>query len=159
MEPQTVRQILEESLRELVKKDGHLFENDVNERTIAARLAIYLQPRFPEYSVDADYNRDGNRPKRLAVLTRECDGYRNEKDESLAVPDLIVHRRGPGGPNLLVLEIKKTTNRDKGGCDRFRLLAFREQLGYTYGALIICETRKGRSADAAITEWLEDGWQ
>ena len=66
-----------------------------------------------------------------------------------------MHLRGPEGPNLLVLELKKTTNPDKGHCDRLRLHAFREQLGYRYGALIVCETRKDREPAITVAEWLE----
>jgi hypothetical protein len=92
-------------------------------------------------------------PKRLN-LPPECGGYRNENDQSLAVPDVIVHRREPEGPNLLVLELKKTTNPDKGKgqCDRVRLRAFRDQIGYRYGALV-SETRKGRAPAFVIAEW------
>jgi len=112
-----------------------------------------LQARFKEYKVDADYTRAGKVPKRLN-LPKECAGYRNEDEQSLAVPDVIVHQRGDAGPNLLVLELKKTTNRDKGECDRLRLRAFRDQLGYRYGALIMCETRKGREPAISVLEWL-----
>jgi hypothetical protein len=152
MDAETVMKKLGVALQEVLKSDRHLLETDGGERSIAARLAMYLQKEFPEYKVDADYNRDGKVPKRL-TLPAECKGYRNEDDQSLAVPDVIVHFRGTEGPNLLVLELKKTTNPDKGHCDRLRLQAFREQLGYQYGALIICETRKGREPAIEIAEW------
>lgn len=155
MDTDEVRNRLNNALGELVENDRHLFATDGGERSIAARLAMYLQNRFPGYKVDADYNRAGKVPKRLRVPA-ECAGYRNENDESLAVPDVIVHRRGPEGPNLLVLELKKTTNPDKGDCDRIRLRAFREQIGYRYGALIVCETRIGRQPAVTIAEWLDE---
>jgi hypothetical protein len=150
---QDVRKRLDDALREVVKSDRHLFETDAGERSIAARLAMYLQNVFPGYKVDAEYNRAGDVPKRLN-LPLQCAGYRNEESQSLAVPDVIVHRRGSVGPNPLVLELKKTTNPDKGHCDRVRLRAFREQIGYCYSALIVCETRKGRESDIMIAEWL-----
>lgn len=149
-----VRNRLNDAILEVVKSDRYLFETDVGERTIAARLAMYLQPAFPEYKVDTDYNRAGEMPKRLK-LPPECANYRNENEESLAVPDVIVHGRGTPGPNLLVLELKKTTNPDKGDCDRVRLRAFKEQIGYCHGALILCETRKGREPEMSV-EWLDE---
>jgi hypothetical protein len=152
MKPDEVRDRVNDALGQLLKGDRHLFETDGGERSIAARLAMYLQDRFPGFAVDADYNRAGKFPKRLR-LPLECAGYRNENDESLAVPDVIVHRRGPEGPNLLVLELKKTTNPDKGDCDKLRLQAFREQIGYRYGALIVCETRNNREPAVTIAEW------
>lgn len=155
MEAAEVRERLGDALQEAVETDRHLFENNVGERTIAARLAMYLQKRFPEHAVDADYNRDGGDPKRLIGLPEKCARYRNEDGRSLAIPDVIVHERGREGPNLLVLELKKTTNRDQGDCDRLRLRAFLDQYGYHYGALILCETRDGHDPAIAILEWLE----
>jgi hypothetical protein len=153
MDEEDVKARLARGLAEVVKNDRYLFETDNGERAIAARLAACLQREFADFNVDAEYNRAGKQPKRLR-LPEECAKYRNENEESLAVPDVIVHRRGAEGPNLLVLELKKTTNPDKGACDRVRLHAFREQLGYTYGALIICETRKGREPAMTVAEWV-----
>jgi hypothetical protein len=55
-------------------------------------------------------------------LPVECVCNRNDDDQSLAVPDLIVNRRGRAGPNLLVLELNKTTNPDNGHCDQSQIL-------------------------------------
>lgn len=72
----------------------------------------------------------------------------------MVVPDVIVHR-GANGPNLLVLELKKTTNRKGSGCDGQRVRAFRSELHYRYGALIVCETRRGRDPGVSVLEWLQ----
>lgn len=135
--------------------DRYLLENDLSERCIAARFALHLQPLFPDYSVDVEYNREGRTPKYLA-LSDECANpdYRNEDGDSLVVPDLIVHSRGADGPNLLVLEFKKTTNRCGFDCDRERVIAFKNVLGYCFGALIECETRKGSDPAIRVAEWL-----
>ena len=55
----------------LAENDQYLLENDLGERCIASRLAMYLQQEFPEYSVDVEYNRDGVVPKRLQ-LPEDC---------------------------------------------------------------------------------------
>jgi len=149
--------LLDEAIRETVGRDRYLFENNAGERTIAARLAISLQSRFKDWSVDSDYNRmRGHFPKKLDGLPEECTRYRRKGEgrEALAIPDVVVHRRGPDGPNLLVLELKKTTNSDKGECDRLRLHAFRSQLQYQYGALIQCETRPRHEPSMTVIEWL-----
>lgn len=86
-----------------------------------------LQNEFPEFNVDVEYNRDGEPPKRLG-LPPDCANF-NEEGEALVVPDVIVHRRGHDGPNILVLELKKTTNREPRNCDRERVRALRAQLG------------------------------
>jgi hypothetical protein len=155
MERGEVEKRLHEALQEVAKSDRHLLEHDLSERCIASRLAMCLQKSFPEYFVDVEYNRTGASPKRLD-LPEECANYRNNNGEVLAVPDLIVHRRGLEGPNILVIEVKKTTNRDSRQCDRERVRAFRSQLGYRYGALIECETRQGHEPGIKISEWFDE---
>jgi hypothetical protein len=154
VKPEEVGRRLEDALREVVRSDRYLLENNLSERCIAARLAMYLQARFPEFAVDIEYNRQGIEVKRLGDLPVNCANGRDEHGRAIVVPDVIVHRRGHDGPNLLVLELKKTTNPDRGDCDRIRLHAFRRQLRYRYGALIVCETREGCDPDMMIAEWL-----
>jgi len=153
MNNEEVRVRLETALRRLEERDSHLFENDLSERCIAARLALHLQNLIADYSVDVEYNRKGVLPKRLH-LPPECGNYRNEEGEALVVPDIIVHRRGGEGPNVLALELKKTTNPESRECDQARVQAFREQLNYTAAALIECETRYGRKPSAAVSVWV-----
>ncbi|MCZ2075579.1 MAG: hypothetical protein HUU41_02950 [Bryobacteraceae bacterium] len=142
------------ALGSFVATDRYLLEYDLSERCISARIALHLQPLFPDHFVDVEYNRVGQPPKRLAI-SEDCANYRNKKGEALAVPDVIVHRRGPEGPNLLVMEFKKTSNPDGFDCDRQRIAAFKEQLGYRFGALVECETRRDREPDIRVIEWLE----
>jgi hypothetical protein len=153
MKEEEVRERLQASLDLLTKYDLYLLEHDLSERCIASRLAMHLQNLFGEFFVDVEYNRVGARPKSLE-LPEECANYRNENGESLVVPDVIVHRRGPEGPNLLVLEMKKTTNREPRECDQMRIRAFREQLKYDHAALIECETRPGCKPTITINQWL-----
>lgn len=47
MEREEVVNALESAVRQLKEKDSHLRENDLSERYIAARLAMYLQPCLP----------------------------------------------------------------------------------------------------------------
>jgi hypothetical protein len=155
MELEEAKERVSAALAQFAEVDRYLLEHDLSERCIASRFALHLQAAFPEYSVDVEYNRVGRPPKRLQ-LPEECANYRNAQGESLVVPDVIVHRRGPKGPNLLVLEFKKTTNSEGFGCDRKRLFAFKSQLGYRYGALVECETRKGRNAAIQVIEWIHD---
>ncbi len=152
MNREEIKNRLDEALRKLAKKDRYLLENDLSERCIASRLAMYLQMDFPVYSVDVEYNRKGDTTKKLR-LPQECAKRRDERGEGLVMPNVIVHRRGPEGPNILVLEMKKTTNRSAPGCDRKRILALRDKLGYHYGALIVCETRKNHKPGIRISKW------
>lgn len=120
---------------------------------VRARLAMYLQEQFPEHHVDCEYNRAGNTPKRLNVPA-ECANGRDDNGEALVVPDVIVHRRGTEGPNVLVLELKKASNPEPRACDRARIHGFRDHLAYEFGVLIECETRAGREPAAVVAEWL-----
>jgi hypothetical protein len=153
MEAHEVKAALKKAVAELQENDGYLLENNLSERCIAARLAMYLQPRFPDFMVDIEYNRDGTDAKMLG-LSSQCANFLDEDDRAYVVPDVVVHRRGPDGPNLLVIELKKTTNRKGTVCDGLRVRAFREQFYYSYGALVLCETRRGRRPAAALLEWL-----
>lgn len=155
MEREDVLRRLEAALDRLVRQDAYLLTNNLGERCIAARLAMYIQAEFPEPDVDVDveYNRDSDAPKRLG-LRNECTMSRDKHGESLVAPDVIVHRRGPEGPNILVLEIKKTANPVARDCDLARIHAFRKQYEYQFAGLIECETRRGRAPSARITEWL-----
>jgi hypothetical protein len=152
MEFEEVKRLLALALAKVADADRYLLEHDLSERCIASRVALYLQAVFAEYSVDVEYNRDGLSPKRLG-LPEECAKYRNRDGESLVVPDVIVHCRGPQGPNLLVLEFKKTSNPQGFDCDRRRICAFREQLRYDYGALVECETRSGYEPGIQVIQW------
>ena len=62
---------LEEAIKVVVEHDRHLLEVDVNERSITHRLAMYLQKALPECDVDAEYNRDQAKPKRLDIYREE----------------------------------------------------------------------------------------
>src|SRR5262245_35748440 len=86
--------------------DTYLLEHDLSERCIASRLALHLQAVFlvDGLIVDVEYNRDGNQVKRMA-LPPECQRLEQPTDDPvMVVPDIIVHRRGHDGPNLLVME-------------------------------------------------------
>jgi hypothetical protein len=59
-------------------------------------------------------------------------------------------------PNILVLEVKKTSNREPRHCDSRRIHALCEQFGYEFAALIECETRPHRVPAVRVMEWLPD---
>lgn len=95
MECDDVSARLDRALARLQERDSHLLENDLSERCIAARLALYLQAEFPEdgISVDVEYNRLGERVKRLR-LPDECVRRRNRDVDAAA---LRHHRPLPRG--------------------------------------------------------------
>jgi hypothetical protein len=111
MNENELKDLVETALESFRRRDRYLLENDLSERCIAARLAFHLQNRLvdlPELSVDVEYNRKGISPKKMAIPDR-CAKKQTENGV-LVVPDIIVHRRGSEGTNILVLKLKKTTN-------------------------------------------------
>lgn len=135
-----IRTRLIAALNELYATQSDLLENETNERSAAHHFAICIAATFPEWHVDVEYNRMGDRVKRL----RECvpEHVHSTSIHGGAIfPDIIVHKRGQQGPNVLVVELKKTNNPDRGGdvCKLKAMTAPAEQLGFGYelGALVI----------------------
>ena len=90
MEREDIKNRVVDALKNFGDGEDHLLKVDAHELAIASALAGYLRTRFRGYSVDCDYNRDGKDKKRLPR-------------EGRVRPDIIVHRRGRAGPNILVL--------------------------------------------------------
>ncbi len=127
-----------EALLEFLSKEQFLLKNDINERTLTYKLAIYLQKYFSDYDVDCEYNRmmknEGYIKKALRL---PVDGHVEISDttQKTVYPDIIIHKRGDDRDNFLVIEVKKfvnvrNSNRD---FDFQKLKAFTDQLDYSLG--------------------------
>jgi hypothetical protein len=134
-----VADALDRALSRLLAKDAHLLRVDANERSITHRLAMYLQELFPRWSVDCEYNRNFDDPKRLDVLTDDGKTSADDTEGTTVFPDIIVHRRNTDD-NLLVVEVKKTTSMRGDGRDMEKLNGFRAQLRYGYAAFVKLRT-------------------
>jgi hypothetical protein len=110
-----VAQKVSEAVERLLAHDADLLILDVSERAITGKLAGYLRSLFPEWHVDCEYNRDGQRAK---IVTGQ-----------VVVPDVVIHRRGKP-ENLLVIEVKKSNSRESDERDMEKLAAFTSELGY-----------------------------
>jgi hypothetical protein len=122
------------SLLKLKKNDWKLLKSDVNERSITHKLAIYLQENFPNFDVDCEYNRDGLDPKILNLPVSNI--LDNDTEAKTVFPDIIIHERGTNN-NILVIEVKKSSNRNSNGrTDEEKLYAYIQQLGYRFGLFI-----------------------
>ncbi len=118
------------ALQKLLEHDAYLLRIDANERTIAHRLAIYIEEQFDGWDVDCEYNRDGLEPKEIAFGSRDDAGH-----GSRIFPDIIVHRRGTGD-NLVVFELKKSSNQESDDRDFEKLRRYCCQLGYRHGVFV-----------------------
>ncbi len=138
---------LKSATDELLKRDAYLLRRDVNERSITHKLASYLQAHFPHWNVDCEYNRNHDQVKQLRFPKGECRP--DDTNAKTVFPDIIVHQRG-SDENLLVIEVKKSTNRDDASYDCEKLNAFQNELGYTYAAFIMLRTGNDRPGVEAI---------
>jgi hypothetical protein len=140
------------ALQTLLARDNDLFESDVWEPTLMHKFAEYLQPLFPEFNVDCEYNRNGNGPKRLP-LSRGL-GSRGKR------PDIVVHRRRSNEHNLVIIEGKKSNDRRRGGIerDRRKVEAFVEEPPYSYrlGVFIIFNVHR-KDAPPYELRWYQNG--
>ena len=137
---------IKKAIELLLKNDLFLLEIGVHERSVAHKLAEYLQQEFPEYHVDCEYNRDEDYKKKLKGIA----GCRGKKD--LVFPDIIVHRRNTDN-NLLVVEIKTSNNSEK--CDLKKLELFTdssEKFKYQFGLFLKFDRKK-----SVGTKWYENG--
>ena len=130
------------AIARLLRHDKDLLSNNANERSITHRLAMYLQDEFPEWHVDAEYNRDGENVKLLHehAATEPTDTL----DAPTVFPDIIIHRRGEA-ENLLVIEAKKSTNATAPDNDWKKLQRMTVQEGhykYEYGLWLLFDVGK-----------------
>jgi hypothetical protein len=112
----TVRSKVERALRAF--STGERYPPDINEVTRTAKLTNYLVPEFPGWEVDAEYNRDIDKTKKLMG--------------DVVKPDVIIHRRHRKRENLLVIEAKPKSRRRGERADKQRLKTFCTDPNYLY---------------------------
>jgi len=150
MSLESIRKKVLEALCKLRTNDHYLLEAKVNERTISHKLAEYLQEEF-ELVVDCEYNRHKKEPKRIF---RELGNINcNDTDGKTVFPDIVVHKRGTDDENLLVIEIKKSSNPIDRDFDREKIVAFTTELDYKFGLFL--EINVDNPHD--YLEWYEEG--
>jgi hypothetical protein len=149
------------ALADFYTREGYLLDKDLGERTLTHRLAVALERQFPDWSVDCDYNRLGERiwklPKASIVSTDD------ELGNSI-YPDIVVHRREVP-ENLLAIEIRKASNHQSPDHDRHKLrtltdphlwFAYRAGIYLTLGkkGVTVSEVYAGGVLDAGLSGWL-----
>ena len=133
MNKEDIKQLITRSLKILIQSDGGLIRKKVREECINHKLACYLEQLLNKnsnnlfsYSVDLEYNKNYNEPKKAIV---------DENNNTKAIrPDIIIHKRDTNKYNLIAFEIKKEyTNK----YDLVKIKGLlRPPYNYTYGCLI-----------------------
>ncbi len=74
---QQIKDIVQDAIQELNQNDSFLLKNDISERAISHKLAVYLNDKFNGYSVDCEYNgyanADNNRKYIIELLHNDTD--------------------------------------------------------------------------------------
>lgn len=129
---------LSSALARLLSQDAFLLEHEAHERSVAHKLAEYLQQEFGHSrNVDCEYDLHGRELKRLDGLLGEVSECAEQRATNRILPDIIVHVRDTDDFNTLVVELK--TQRRSVACDIRKLeLMTTTGSGYGYqrGALI-----------------------
>lgn len=145
-----LRKLVGSAISALLREDGGLLRNNVGEQAITHRLAVHLSLALPDWHVDCEYNRDMETVKRLKFALSD-DG---DVSERAVVPDIIVHHRETTD-NLLVIEVKKSTNPEPDEVDLQKLKAFREQLGYEH-AVFFRFAAGDQDPRVVMEKWVND---
>lgn len=150
MDRESIEGAVKSAITDLITFDHDMLEIDANERAISHRLAVYLEKKICGWNIDCEYNRDLSKPKGLprklleeADTNNEFDCYKNPKKK--IIPDIIVHKRRTFSNNLLVIEIKTSSNyaKEDADFDKRKLMAFRKNLNYDYALfLLLCTGSK-----------------
>ena len=154
MEFEEIKQLLVETLQQVLDNDRYLLEHDINEPAISHRLAVYLETQFDDFNVDCEYNGNvdaDSRRKYIRILGETAERLgkldENANNQDLVYrcvfPDIIVHKRGQNGSenNLLIVEVKKSSNPDTGEWDaeklsRFTSSEYENHFNYQHGAFV-----------------------
>ena len=128
---------LKNAVEQLYKNDAYLLQSnhELHEQTVSHRLAVYLENnlrkssifRKGKFAVDCEYNKNGKNLKIVACYNchnGDCTVKDNNSFENIKYvrPDIIVHKRGKNFPtNLLIVELKKETNRNTNEKDRDKM--------------------------------------
>jgi hypothetical protein len=164
---------IEIALSIVLKNDAYLLQKNINERTIAHKLATYLQYTFPEYHVDCEYNGNvlgDNEKKYIHLLKEDLQGrglllkQKEEKIdkeiiERLVYPDIVIHKRGTP-ENLCIIEIKKSTSKISSDYDELKLKRYTSStsgndLKYQLGVFI--EFSASVSKPTYTLKWYKNG--
>ena len=144
--------LVERTIRRFNRQEQQLLENDLCERCICARFAMYLEralrfSSFKHYTTDVEYDRGmgGNDYGKKKIYAKD------------AYLDLIVHKRGKDGfggyDNLFAIEMKKQGNDFEDDKIRLQYLVDNENgFGYRAGFAIRIVSDKRNNDYALIIE-------
>jgi hypothetical protein len=143
------------AVAKLFDEDYALLDFDANERSITHKLAEHLAAvgEFPKpLEVDCEYNRH-ELDKKFVEYPKQVSS--DDTTGRSVYPDIIVHVRGIK-KNLLVIEVKRSTNVQsrKNDFDKLRDLATDKRYSYAFGLFLEIST----GSDIKGTLWADVIW-
>ncbi|MFT3909728.1 MAG: hypothetical protein QM737_09915 [Ferruginibacter sp.] len=152
------------SISEFCKKKCSLLQEDVHEDNLSVELRDYLKQEFNDWPYSISFNHD-KRVLNNAYVKKHTYFFRDELPKSIRdryadiedplvmkeiLPDIIFHDENSSKHNFLIIEIKKTTNKDFESrlMDRLKLEAATScDLNYEFGAFLDFKTGKDYEAN------------
>ena len=132
MEQFEIEEKINEALKQLRNKDSVLLSNNLSERAICHKLAIYIENIFIDWDVDCEYNKIPTGCKILDIIPRG----KSNSEKRKVFPDIIVHKRNTND-NFIVIEIKKSMNNNHSEVefDKGKLNAYKTELKYKFAVI------------------------
>jgi hypothetical protein len=144
-----IERILFDAIETLYATDIEILKLDAAERTICAQLASILRRRFDQHAVHVEYNRHGIEPKGI-----ELPNAAGVLTTKLVSPDIVVHQPGHDDENILVIEVKKTTNPTPDEPDLVKLTLIKEQIHYRFAAFLRLPAGPAANSQDVRIEWV-----
>lgn len=124
MQEEILKKNIQSAVELVYRVDSYLIEKEAHEQTISSRFALHLQHLFPEWNVDVEYNRQG-----------ESTDSKTDETGHKRRPDVVIHKRGPAGPNLAIFLIKCEWNTQDRQADERVLSGLKSKHRYEYAFL------------------------
>lgn len=134
MDRERLKALIQESLKEFFEHERDLIDVDANERSISYKIAEYITPKFSDWDVDCEYNRDGTETKLLEIPVENVPT--NDTKGKTVYPDIIIHQR-KDKTNLLIIEIKKSGLLYTHDVDKINAFLKSPEYSYTFGLMLI----------------------
>lgn len=149
MERPDVELTLNHALQIFYAEELEIIRRDIAERTLCAQLARIMQRSFPQHSVHTEYNRHGVEPKEVELPNENGILTRNRVN-----PDIVVHQVGHDRENVVVIEVKKSTNAVPDHADLAKLAHIKQQIAYQHAVFLRLPTGDGADRKNIRIEWV-----
>ena len=140
MELYEIKDKIQNALNTFYKNDSFLIENNLCEKCLVHRLAIYLEnERFPGYFIDCEYNKSLLNEKSVPKIASNPNGN---------FIDIIITKRDDNYKHdLICFEIKRWNNYHgrKKDIENLEILTKGDRFGYGYGFYIVLGKAKEKT--------------